>query len=621
MQISRRSLLQIAAAFGSLSGFKLLGINQASADHSEWHHGLSLFGDVKYPPDFKHFDYVNADAPKGGRARLYGIGSFDSLNPFTFKGSVGGLVGSTFDTLMTGSLDEPSSEYGLVVEAAKYPADFSHAVFRLNANARFHDGSPVSVDDVIWSMESIKQSHPQYAFYYKNITRSEQVGDNEVMFTFSETGNRELPHITGQLPVLSKAWWTGTTADGTRRDIAGTTLEPPLGSGAYKVSDVQPARSITVKRVENYWGKDLPVNVGRNNFDELTITYFRDQTVAFEAFKGDQYDWRRENTSKVWATGYDFPAVKRGDVVLQEIEVKNPQGMQCYAFNMRRDKFKDARVRQAFNFVFDFEWTNANLFYGQYKRTKSYFDNSELAASGLPQGIELDTLNEVKDRIPPEVFTQEFVNPVNDTQQSRRQNLRQAAKLLRDAGWKINKDRKLVNDKGEVFALEFLLYSPLFERITLPYVEQLARLGIQAKVRTVDSAQYERRVQNFDFDLIVAGWGQSLSPGNEQRNYWGSESASRDGSNNYVGIADPAIDKLIDKIIYAKDREHLVAATRALDRVLLWHHFVVPMWHIPYQRTARWDRFGKPAELPPYSDGFPSIWWWDQARADKVKAG
>jgi microcin C transport system substrate-binding protein len=621
MPISRRSLLQLASAFGGLSGFKLLGINAALADDEEWRHGLSLFGDVKYPADFKHFGYVNPDAPKAGRARLYGIGSFDSLNPFTFKGSVGGLVGTTFDALMTGSLDEPSSEYGLIAEVAKHPADFSQASFRLNADARFHDGSPVTVDDVIWSMEAIKQSHPTYAFYYKNITRAEQTGDREVSFFFSETGNRELPHITGQLPVLSKAWWTGTAPDGKTRDISGTTLEPPLGSGAYKISEVKPARSITVKRVEDYWGRDLPVNVGQNNFDELTITYFRDQTVAFEAFKGDQYDWRRENTSKVWATGYDFPAVRRGDVVLQEIEVKNPQGMQCYGFNIRRDKFRDPRVRRAFNYVFDFEWSNANLFYGQYKRTRSYFDNSELAATGLPQGIELEILNGVKDQVPAEVFTTEFTNPVNNNQQDRRNNLRQAARLLREAGWKINKDRKLVNDRAEVFELEFLLYSPLFERITLPYVEQLERLGIHAKVRTVDSAQYERRVQNFDFDVIVASWGQSLSPGNEQRNYWGSESASRDGSNNYVGIADPAIDALIDKVIYAKDREHLVAATRALDRVLLWNHFVVPMWHIPVQRTARWNRFGSPEQLPLYSDGFPSIWWWDQAKADKVTSG
>ncbi len=619
MRITRRNLLKTASAVAGASSFKLFGVDAAAAS-TDWQHGLSLFGDVKYPADFKRFDYVNPDAPKGGRVRLFGIGTFDSLNPYTFKGVSGLLSGWPFESLTTASLDEPSTAYGLIAEAMKHPDDFSQVSFRLRPEARFHDGSPVTADDVIWTMEAIKQAHPQFAFYYQNVTRAEQTGAREVTFLFSEKGNRELPHITGQLPVLSKAWWTGKAADGAARDIKATTLEHPLGSGPYKIAEVKPGRSMTVKRVADYWGDTLAVNVGRNNFDTITATYFRDQTVAFEAFKGDQYDWRNENSSKVWATGYDFPAVKTGGVVLDKIDVKTPQGMQCYAFNLRRALFKDARVRRAFNYAFDFEWSNDNLFYGQYKRTNSYFDNSELAATGLPQGIELDILNQVRDEVPAEVFTSEFTNPIAGNPQAQRGNLREAAKLLRAAGWKPGKDRILVNADGQPFKVEFLLYSPLFERITLPYIEQLQRLGIKAKVRTVDASQYERRVQNFDYDIIVGSWGQSLSPGNEQRNYWGSAAVNRPGSRNLVGISDPAVDKLIDRIIYAKSREELVAATRALDRVLMWNHFVVPMWHIPYERIARWDRFGRPETLPPYSDGFPTIWWWDEARAEKVKS-
>ena len=618
MSISRRNILKLASAFGGLNGFKLLGVTAASAESEEWQHGLSLFGNVKYPADFTHFDYVNPDAPKDGRARLYGIGSFDSLNPFTFKGSIGGLSLWPFDNLMSQSNDEPSSEYGLVAEAVKHPTDFSSVSIRLRSSARFHDGSAVTPQDVIWSLEAIKKAHPQYAFYYQNIARAEQTGDHELTFFFSETGNRELPHITGQIPVLSKAWWTSNGPDGDARDIKATTLETPLGSGPYKISEVKPGRSMSLKRVEDYWAKDLPLNIGRNNFDEITMIYFRDQTVAFEAFKGDQYDWRSENSSKVWATGYNFPAVKNGNVVREEIADKNPQPMQGYIFNTRRKKFADARVRRAFNFVFDFEWSNTNLFYDQYVRTKSYFDNSELAATELPQGIELDILNTMKDQIPEEVFTTPFFNPVNDTPQNRRKNLRQAAMLFRAAGWKPGKDRVLVNEAGERFVIEFLLVSPLIERITLPYVEQLERLGIKAKVRTVDSAQYERRMQNFDFDIVVSGWAQTLSPGNEQRDFWGSTAAARPGSRNLAGIADPAIDQLVEKLIYAKDRAELVAVTKALDRVLIWHHFVMPTWNLPYRRTARWDRFGRPETLPAYSDGFPAIWWWDADKAKEV---
>ena len=617
--IDRRTLLQLTAAAGAAS-LPFSVQDKALAQANEWRHGLSLFGDLKYPAGFEKFDYVNVDAPKGGRARLFSVGTFDSLNPYTFKGNATGLVGLTIDNLMTTSMDEASSEYGLIAESVKMPEDFSSVTFKLRAEARFHDGSPVTPEDVVWSMVELKKSHPRYNFYYKNVVSGEKTGDQEVTFKFSESGNRELPQIVGQLPVLSKAWWTGKNDKGETRNLNETTLEAPLGNGAYKVASVKPGRSITLKRNDDYWGKDLPVNLGQNNFDEIFTIYYRDSTVALEAFKGDEYDFRVENSSKDWATAYDFPAVKRGDVITEEITLKNSHGMQSFAINTRRGKFADARVRKALNLAFDFEWANENLFFGQYKRTNSFFSNSELAATGKPGAAELAILEPLKDKLPPEVFTSEYTNPVYGSQKNKRSNLRSAAKLLQEAGWTVDAKRVLRNAKGEAFSIEFLLVSPLFERIVLPYVQHLNLLGIQTRVRTVDDSQYTRRVQTFDFDIVVGSWGQSLSPGNEQRDFWGSVSADRNGSRNLVGIKDEAIDQLIDKVIFAKDRGELVAATRALDRALLWNHFVVPMWHIPYQRVAYWNRFGKPDVQPDHSLGFPSIWWFDEAKAAKAKS-
>ncbi len=617
--IDRRTLLQLTAAAGA-AGLTFSMPTAARAQADEWRHGLSLFGDLKYPAGFEKFDYVNVDAPKGGRARLFSVGSFDSLNPFSFKGNATGLVGLTIDTLMTTSLDEAGSEYGLIANSVKMPADFSSVTFKLRPEARFHDGSQVTPEDVIWSMIELKKAHPRYNFYYKNVVSGEKTGDLEVTFKFSESGNRELPQIVGQLPVLSKAWWTGKNDKGETRKLTETTLEAPLGNGAYKVASVKSGRSVTLKRAEDYWGKDLPVNRGQNNFDEIFTVYYRDSTVALEAFKGDEYDFRVENSSKDWATAYDFPAVKRGDVIREEITLRNSQGMQSFAMNTRREKFADARVRKALNLAFDFEWANENLFFGQYVRTSSFFSNSELAATGKPGEAELAILEPLKDKLPPEVFTTEYTNPVYGSQKNKRKNLRSAAKLLHEAGWKVDAKQVLRNARGEAFSIEFLLVSPLFERIVLPYAQQLKLLGIQTRVRTVDDSQYTRRVQTFDFDIIVGSWGQSLSPGNEQRDFWGSASADRNGSRNLIGIKDEAIDQLIDKVIFAKDRAELVAATKALDRALLWNHFVVPMWHIPYQRVAYWNRFGKPDVQPDHSLGFPAIWWFDEAKAAKVKS-
>jgi microcin C transport system substrate-binding protein len=626
MPLSRRTLLKLAGLAG-LKGFQIIGANatyaQEAPGEKKWLHGLSLFGELKYPPNFPHFDYVNPNAPKGGKLRLYAIGSFDSLNPYTYKGDSTTLA-ATNEALFTSALDEPSTEYGLIAEAVARSDDFSWVSYRLRPQARFYDGQPMSVEDVIWSMDMLKKVNPFYNAYYKNVTRAEQSGEREVTFVFSQKGNRELPQIVGQLPVLPKHWWTGQNAKGKPRDIAETTLEIPLGSSSYKCVEVKAGTFIRLQRMPDYWGKDLPVNLGQDNFDEIAYDFYLDMNVAFEAFKADRYDVRFENTAKNWATGYDFPAVQQKKVILEKIQTKTAEPMQCFVLNLRKAKYQDARVRLAFNYAFDFEWSNTNLFYGAYTRTASFFANSELAATGLPSAEELVFLNEIKDKIPPEVFTQEFKNPTSGDRTQRRNNLRTAAQLLNDAGWTQQKQGSgtvLKNSLGEVLAAEIILDDPSLERIVIPYTEELRKLGIQAIVRPLDSAQYQRRLQEFDFDVIWTSFSQSLSPGNEQREFWGSEAADRKGSRNYAGIKNPAIDHLIERLIFANSRAELVAATKALDRVLLWNDYVVPMWHVPYERVARWDRFGRPEKLPDYSTGFPSIWWWDEERAQKLGRG
>ncbi|NJM29410.1 MAG: ABC transporter substrate-binding protein [Rhizobiales bacterium] len=618
MTFSRRSLLKLAALAPAA---KIAHVSFAAAEEMTFKHALTLFDDVKYPPDFKHFIYVNPAAPKGGKVRFGVVGSFDSLNPYTFKGESIGVAGN--ETLLTSSLDEPSTEYGLIAKDVWHPEDRSRVVFRLRPEAKFHDGKTITPEDVIWSMTTLRDNHPFYNSYYKNITTAEQSGEAEVTFVFSQTGNRELPLISGQLPVLPKHWWTARNASGKQRDIKETTLEVPLGSGAYTVANIKPGQSVLLKRIADYWGKDLPVNLGQNNFDEIEYIFFRDANVAFEAFKSDQYDWRTETSAKMWATGYDFPAIKDKRCIIEEIPLKQVEGMQSWAFNLRREKFADPRVRQAFNYAFDFEWANTNLFYGQYQRSRSYFNNSTMEAKGLPSPGELAILEPLKAQLPPEVFTAEYANPANANATERRKNLREAARLLKEAGWTIGRsggNSVLANAKGEQFTVEFLLDSPLFERIALPYQQQLELLGIGVRIRTIDSAQYERHTQTFDYDIIVGSFGQSLSPGNEQRDFWGSAAADKQGSRNLVGIKNPAIDAIVEKLIFATDREQLTFASRALDRALIWNHYVVPMWFIPYERTARWDRFGRPGKIPDYSTGFPGIWWWDDERAKKVKA-
>lgn len=590
------------------------------AEDGEWRHGSSLFGDIKYPADFTHFDYVNPVAPRGGTFRQSAIGTFDTLNPFNIKGSPAAGSALIYDSLMTTAMDEPSTEYGQIAEAMKYPDDYSSVSFRLRPEARWHDGQPITVDDVIWSFETLKKTHPFYNAYYRNVVSAEKSGENEVTFTFDQTGNRELPQITGQLYVLPKHYWEGTDANGNPRDFAASTLEPPLGSGPYRIKDVKPGRSISYERVPDYWGADLPVNAGQNNFDEMRYEYFRDQTIALEAFKADQFDFRSENSAKRWATGYDFPALKRGDVVLEEFTTKNAEPMQGFVFNLRREKFQDPRVRQAFNYAFDFEWLNANIFYDQYKRTGSYFENSELAATGLPEGKELEILEKVRDQVPPEVFTEEYENPVGGDSRQTRKNLREATKLLKEAGWEIRTGVLVNSETGEPFTVEFLNDQPDSERILSPYIQNLQKLGIKATIRTVDTSQYRNRMDNFDYDMTTSMFAQSLSPGNEQRDFWGSAAADAPASRNVIGIKNPAVDALIDEIIYAMDRETLVAAARSLDRVLLWNHYVVPEFYTASIRTARWNRFGLPEVQPAYGLS-PSVWWWDAEKAAGIKKG
>lgn len=599
----------------------LLGlVVPASAEEGlEHHHAISLIGAPKYPADFKQFDYVNPDAPKGGLVRMADIGSFDSLNPVLYRGEAAAGLGLVYESLMADSLEEPSTSYGLIAEWASYPADFSSVTFKLRDEARWHDGTPITPDDVIYSLEVNKAANPRMSLYYKNVARAEATGPNEVTFTFDVKGNRELPMIMGQLTILPKHYWTGKDANGNQRDPLKTTLEPPLGSGAYRIKEASPGRTISYERVADYWGKDLPVNRGQWNFDEVRFDYYRDDTVAFESFKAGNLDYHQEVSAKNWASAYDFAAVRNGWIKRQEVPIKSAQSMQCFVLNLRHPQFDDRRVRQAFNLAFDFEWANKNLFYGQYARVGSFFQGSELAApEALPQGRELEILNEVKDRVPPEVFTEVHHNPVNAREDDVRSNLRKAVQLLKEAGYEV-KNGVLVDSKtGQPFTVEFLLVSPLFERIVQPYIANLQRLGIKATLRMVDSAQYTRRLNAFDYDIVVGNFPQSSSPGNEQRDFWGSESASREGSQNLIGVKDPAIDKLVDHVIFAKDRQELVAATNALDRVLQWNDFVVPQWFSPKMRIAYWDRFGQPPTLPGLTPGFPQVWWYDKEKADRL---
>lgn len=610
MLLPRRKVLMGATALpfaGALPGFLGTVYGQGA---SKVVHALAMHGEPKYGPDFPHFDYVNPNAPKGGQLRDDLRGTFDSFNPYILKGTPG--PGAANEPLLISSLDEPFSKYSLIAESIEVPEDRSWVTFTLRQEARWHDGKPITVDDVIFSFNILKEKgQPLYRIYYSSVKRAEQVGERQVKFTFAGAMNRELPLIIGELPILPKHYWDG-------RDFEQPTLDPPLGSGPYKVVSFEPGRSITIERVRDYWGRDLPVNVGQNNWDSMHFEYFRDETVAFEAFKAGNIDIRLEYSAINWATAYDIPQVRDGRINKEEIPDHRTQGMQGYIFNTRRPIFRDPQVRAALGHAFDFEWTNRTLFYGQYVRMNSYFSGSELASTGMAAGEELEILERYRGRIPDGVLAQEFQPPTSDGSGNNRTNLRKAADMLNAAGWEIRDGVRTHAETGQAMRFEILLDQPSLERITLPFIQNLERLGVQARVRSVDTSQYQNRMDTFDFEVAVESFAQSESPGNEQREFWGSVNADRQGSRNLMGIKDPVVDELIELVISAPDRESLVARTHALDRVLLWSHYVIPHYYTPYYRVASWNRFSRPKVTPTYSLG-TATWWIDPDKQAALK--
>ncbi|MER8424480.1 extracellular solute-binding protein [Mesorhizobium sp. M0142] len=620
-----RTLLKSVLMLAAFAG----GLQAALAD--EWRTTSSLIGESKYGDNFQHYDYINPDAPKGGTLNSVAPGTFDSFNPYIVQGSAAaGFVpfggGLLYDTLMEQATDEGSTSHSLVAEAYKYPADYSSATYRLDPRAKWHDGQPITVDDVIWSFQVLKANSPQYSRYFENVTDAVAISDREVEFHFSQKGNRELPKILGDLVVLPKHWWDGTDANGKKRDVTRPTLEPPLGSAAYKIASFKPGSEIVWQRVPDYWAAKLPVKIGRENFDTKRYTYILDENAAWQAFtKGGLEDINAENSSRRWSTAYNFPAIKQGDVIKREFKTESPEPMQGFALNLRRPQFQDRRIREALTDVLDFESMNRTLFFGLNTRTSSYFQGTNLASSGLPKGKELEILEQYRDKLPPEVFTEEFKLPVYDTPQAERKYLKSAVDLFAKAGWVI-KGGKMVNAQtGQQFKLEILGRDPTDEVIANPYVDNLRKIGIDAALRIVDPSQYVNRTRSFDFDMVTGIFPQSDSPGNEQRDFWSSKAADAPGSRNLMGIKDPIVDALVDRVIYATDRDDLVAATHALDRVLLWNYYVVPQWHRPVVWLAYWNKFGMPEKQPAYLGVDTDSWWVDpvkeKALAAKYKSG
>ncbi len=578
-------------------------------------HGLSSFGELKYPPDFKHFEWVNPDAPKGGRLATMGTvarETFDSFNAFILKGDPAQGIEHLFDSLMTRAHDEPDALYGLVARSAELAADRGSVTFRLRPEAKFADGSPLTAEDVVFSFVTLKEKgHPLYRVQLKDARTAEAVDAHTVRYTFTGTETRDLPLVVAGLPILSKAYYA-------TREFDQTTLEPPLGSGPYRVGDFKAGTFVSYKRRDDYWGKDLPVNRGRFNFDELRFEYYRDRTAALESFKAGAFDLREEFTARDWVTAYDIPAVKDGRLVKLVLPDESPSGAQGFFLNMRRPKFADVRVRKALDYAFDFEWTNKNIFYGLYTRTESFFENSDLKASGPPSAEELALLEPFRAQVPAEVFGEPYKPPVSDGSGQDRRLLREAGRLLEEAGWQV-KAGKRVNAKGETLDIEFLIVDPSTERILTPYVKNLQAIGVQTSIRRIDPAQYERRAKAFDFDVVIARYALRLTPGVEVRSFWSSEAAATEGSYNLAGIRSPVVDALIAKVSEADSRAALVTATRALDRVLRAGHYWVPHWYRPYHYVAYWDKFGRPDVKPRYERGIIHTWWYDPAKAAKLK--
>ncbi|SIR07153.1 microcin C transport system substrate-binding protein [Rhizobium sp. RU35A] len=583
----------------------------AAAEEQTWHHAIGTLEPPKLPADFKALPYVNTKAPKQGELKLADEGTYDNFNPLVDKGNPASGTGLLFDTLLTSSEDEIGVRYGLLAEALTWPEDRSSVTFRLRPEAKWADGQPVTPDDVVFSFESAKANSNLLANYYRHVTSAEKTGEREVTFRFDEKNNKELPAIVGEFPILPKHWYAAKDAKGNPRDVSKGSLEPPMGSGPYRIASFQAGATIRYELREDYWGKDLPINIGQNNFRVISYTYFADSDVEFEAFRAGTIDYRQENSSSRWATRYEFDAVKDGRIKREALpNAFRARGiMQAYVPNLRRDQFKDARVREALNYAYDFEDLNKNLAYGGLKRVDSFFWGTDLASSGLPQGKELEILDSLKDKVPARVFTEPYTNPVNGDPQKVRDNLRKAIALFKEAGWEL-KGNRMVNVKtGQPMRFEILLNNPSMERTVLPYVASLKKIGIDASIRTVDSSQYVNRVRAFDFDMIFGVWAQTMDPGNDQLVYWGSAAASQPGSMNYAGIADPAVDDLIRRIIQAPTREDQVAAVHALDRVLLANHFVIPMFYSGESKIAYWAKLAHPEPLPEYGIGFPALWW------------
>ncbi|MCC6598507.1 MAG: ABC transporter substrate-binding protein [Alphaproteobacteria bacterium] len=572
-------------------------------------HGIALHGNLKYPADFKHLAYVNPDAPKGGTLKLNVIGSFDSLNPFIIKGSpAAGLnflrSGFVYESLMQNSWDEPFSLYGVVAETIEVPEDKSWVAFNLRPEAKWADGKPITAQDVVWTFNTLmEKGNPFFKAYYGDVKNAEALSERRVKFTFKVSGNAELPLIMAEMVILPKHYWTAEN-----RDFGKTSLSPPLGSGPYKIGHVEPGRKIEYIRRDDWWGKDLPFFKGFYNFDRIEYDYYRDTNVALEAFFAGAFDVQEENTAKLWETAYNAPPVLDGRIIKEEIENQRPAGMQGFIYNIRRPIFADPKLREALAYAFDFEWSNKQFAFGTYTRTDSYFENSEMAATGLPESAELEILERFRGRIPEAVFTKTYAPPKTDGTGNLRANLRTASRLLDEAGWLAGPDGMRMKD-GKALEFEILDGSPIFERWVIPFTQNLKRLGVKANFRSVDSAQYQNRMNDFDFDMTIGVFGQSDSPGNEQRDFWGSEKADMQGSRNYIGIKDPAVDQIIEELIQATSREDLVAHVRALDRILLWNHYVIPMWHYPKWRIAHWAHIARPETLSGISPLISSTWW------------
>jgi len=587
----------------------------AQANDPSKSHGLSAFGDLKYGSAFKHFDYVNPDAPKGGTIRLAGIDSFDSLNPYILKGVPVAGIGLIHATLMERATDEPDALYGLVAETVSLAPDKSAITFDLRPTAKFSDGSPITAADVVFTFQTlVKKGHPQYRFIFAGVANVKALGKHRVKFTFKTANNRDLPLQIAGLPVLSKSYYDKVPFDQ-------TTMTAPPGAGPYRVVEVDPGRSVLYQRVKNYWAAQLPVMRGRYNFDMVRFDYFRDRDIAFQAFFSKSYDFREEFTSRSWATQYeDKLPIKDSRIVRATLPDATPSGVQAFFFNMRRDKFKDRQVRAALDLAFDFEWTNKTLFYGLYDRTNSMFANSALAAEKPPTTDEIKLLEPLRDKVPPEVFSKVYQSPKTDGSGRNRSNLRKATRLLRKAGWKIV-NNQLVDTSGKPLTIEFLLFESSFQRIISPYVRNLKRLGIDARIRIVDVANFQHRMQQYDFDVVVQRYVQTNTPGIEQKTYFSSKMADVPGSRNLAGIKNPAIDYLIDKVIEAKSRKNLVTAVHALDRVLMWNRYMVPQWYKGVHNIAYWNKFDRPRVKPKFDLGMLDTWWYSAKKAAMIEAG